>query len=192
MKDLFTKRLALLAVTLIVGYLLIRLILSNSQTPIVFELFAAIIGFALTVLTTSILLSKQTEAELSKEESIQFLNLKMSMYQELLNQLEDIIMKRSIKWEDIVELRLLNQRIAFIGSPEVLLSFNKFVRVFADFSRSEVMTEEMIDKLLDEMSKLTVDIRNDLFQNDTKVLSKEQIQSLILSSNEILDIDKPA
>jgi len=192
LKDLFTKRLALLAVTLIVGYLLIRLILSNSQTPIVFELFAAIIGFALTVLTTSILLSKQTEAELSKEESIQFLNLKMSMYQELLNQLEDIIMKRSIKWEDIVELRLLNQRIAFIGSPEVLLSFNKFVRVFADFSRSEVMTEEMIDKLLDEMSKLTVDIRNDLFQNDTKVLSKEQIQSLILSSNEILDIDKPA
>lgn len=60
-----------LAGVVIFGYLLFRFILQNSEShPITFELFAALIGFTLTVLTTSLLLHRQTEAELSKEENI--------------------------------------------------------------------------------------------------------------------------
>ncbi|RMG85321.1 MAG: hypothetical protein D6714_06155 [Bacteroidetes bacterium] len=192
MKDLFNRRLALIAITVFFGYLLIRLVLSQEYPPIVFELFAAIIGFTLTILTTSALLSRQTEAELSKEESIQFLNLKMNIYLELLDQLKDIVTKRQVQREDIVEIRILNQRISFIGSPEVLIAFNRFARSFARFSRENEMTDEMIDQLLDEMSKLTVFIRQDLFQTDTKILNSTEIQNLIISSNEILDVEKPA
>jgi len=192
LKDLFNRRLALIAITVFFGYLLIRLVLSQEYPPIVFELFAAIIGFTLTILTTSALLSRQTEAELSKEESIQFLNLKMNIYLELLDQLKDIVTKRQVQREDIVEIRILNQRISFIGSPEVLIAFNRFARSFARFSRENEMTDEMIDQLLDEMSKLTVFIRQDLFQTDTKILNSTEIQNLIISSNEILDVEKPA
>jgi hypothetical protein len=183
-------KIASIAAVVIFGYLLFRLIFRSNIEPIITEIFAAIIGFVLTVLTTSFLLSKQTEAELTKEENIQFLNLKMNLYLELLNQLQDIILKRKIGKEDIIELRLLNQRVSFISSPEVLVAFNKFVRVFAQISQNKEINEQLVDEILDELSKLTVFIRKDLFQTDTRILNNVEIEKLILSSNDILDIRK--
>ena len=135
-----------------------------------------------------LLLNKQTDAELRKEESIQFLNLKMSVYQELLKQLHDVISKRKIKKEDITELRLLNQQISFVASAEVLQAFNGFVKFFALQTKKENLDDKIIDDLLDEMSKLTVFIRRDLFQADKKELNSKEIEHLILSSNDLLDV----
>ena len=134
-------------------------------------------------------MNKQTDAELRKEESIQFLNLKMSVYQELLKQLHDVISKRKIKKEDITELRLLNQQISFVASAEVLQAFNSFVKFFAMQTKKENLDDKIIDDLLDEMSKLTVFIRRDLFQTDKKELNSKEIEHLILSSNDLLDIN---
>ncbi|MAT53499.1 MAG: hypothetical protein CMN32_03390 [Saprospirales bacterium] len=189
MRDKFLLRLILLTATVVFGYILIRTVLTSDFNPMVTELFAAIIGFALTVMTTSLLLSKQTEAELRKEESVQFLNLKMNIYVELLNQLKDIIAKKRINPDDVMELRLLNQRISFIGSPDVLVAFNKFVRAFAEIAHKQEKGDEMIDNLLDEMSLLTVHIRNDLFQTSKKHLNADEIKGIILSSDDLLDIN---
>ncbi len=178
-----------LAGVVIFGYLLFRFILQNSEShPITFELFAALIGFTLTVLTTSLLLHRQTEAELSKEENIQFLNLKMKIYLELVEQLQDVIAKRKITPEDVIELRLLNQKIAFIASPDVITAFNRFVRLFAQKAYLGKISDQDIDQLLDEMSHLAIVIRQDLFRLDTKELSAHDLEKLVLSSNELLDI----
>lgn len=180
--------LVLLAIVLVMGYLVLRIIFNDNTSAITFELFAAILGFTLTSLVTFLLLNKQTDAELRKEESIQFLNLKMSVYQELLNQLHDVILKRKIKKEDITELRLLNQQISFVASAEVLQAFNGFVKFFALQTKKENLDDKIIDDLLDEMSKLTVFIRRDLFQADKKKLNSKEIEHLILSSNDLLDV----
>ena len=180
--------LVLLAIVLVIGYLVLRIIFNDNTPAITFELFAAILGFTLTSLVTFLLLNKQTDAELRKEESIQFLNLKMSVYQELLKQLHDVILKRKIKKEDITELRLLNQQISFVASAEVLQAFNGFVKFFALQTKKENLDDEIIDDLLDEMSKLTVFIRRDLFQADKKKLNSKEIEHLILSSNDLLDV----
>lgn len=181
--------LALIAIVLALGYLVLRIIFNDTTPAITFELFAAILGFTLTTLVTFLLLNKQTDAELRKEESIQFLNLKMSVYQELLKQLHDVISKRKIKKEDITELRLLNQQISFVASAEVLQAFNSFVKFFAMQTKKENLDDKIIDDLLDEMSKLTVFIRRDLFQADKKELNSKEIEHLILSSNDLLDIN---
>jgi hypothetical protein len=180
----------LIAVTVVFGYLLFRLVLKESDQPITFELFAALIGFSLTILTTSLLLHRQTEAELSKEENVLFLNLKMKVYLELIDQLQDVIMKRRITDEDILELRLLNQKIAFIASPEVLQAFNKFVRYFSELAEkeSEIKPGE-IDNLMDELSTLSVYIREDLFNRSDQILDTEEIRKLVISSNEELDLE---
>ena len=180
--------LVLLAIVLVIGYLVLRIIFNDNTPAITFELFAAILGFTLTSLVTFLLLNKQTDAELRKEESIQFLNLKMSVYQELLKQLHDVILKRKIKKEDITELRLLNQQISFVASAEVLQAFNGFVKFFALQTKKENLDDKIIDDLLDEMSKLTVFIRRDLFQADKKKLNSKEIEHLILSSNDLLDV----
>lgn len=181
--------LVLIAIVLVLGYLVLRIIFKDTTPAITYELFAAILGFTLTALVTFLLLNKQTEAELRKEESIQFLNLKMSVYQELLKQLHDVISKRKIKKEDITELRLLNQQISFVASAEVLQAFNNFVKFFALQTKKENLDDKIIDGLLDEMSKLTVFIRRDLFQTDKKELTSKEIERLILSSNDFLDIN---
>lgn len=180
--------LVLIAIVLVIGYLVLRIIFNGGTPAITYELFAAILGFALTSLVTFLLLNKQTEAELRKEESIQFLNLKMNVYQELLKQLHDVISKRKIKKEDITELRLLNQQISFVASAEVLQAFNSFVKFFAIQTKKENLDDKIIDDLLDEMSKLTVFIRRDLFQADKKELNSKEIEHLILSSNDLLDV----
>ncbi len=177
----------LMAIVLTLGYLVLRIIFNGSSPNITFELFAAILGFTLTALVTFLLLNKQTEAELKKEESVLFLNLKMSVYQELLQQLQDVITKKKINKEDIIELRLLNQRISFVASAEVLQAFNDFVKFFAHQTTKENLDETIIDSLLDEMSKLTVYIRRDLFQADKKELKVSELRRLILSSNDLLD-----
>ncbi|MAU15965.1 MAG: hypothetical protein CMH46_10560 [Muricauda sp.] len=179
--------LALMAVILTMGYLVLRTIFNSAAPDITFELYAAILGFTLTALVTFLLLNKQTDAELRKEESILFLNLKMSVYQELLRQLQDVITKKRISKEDIIELRLLNQRISFVASAEVLEAFNAFVKFFAHQTSRDSLDETIIDSLLDEMSKLAVYIRRDLFQIDKKELNVEELQRLILSSNDLLD-----
>jgi hypothetical protein len=183
------SELFLITIVLVVGYLLFRTIFNSSFEPITTELYAAILGFILTALITFLLLNKQTEAELRKEESIQFLNLKMNVYQELLKQLHDVINKRKISKEDIIELRMLNQRISFIASPEVLEAFNNFVKFFTLQTKKNKLDDHIIDSLLDEMSKVTVFIRRDLFQTDKKELNSEEIEKLILNSNDLLDID---
>ncbi len=179
--------LALMAVILTMGYLVLRTIFNSAAPDITFELYAAILGFTLTALVTFLLLNKQTDAELRKEESILFLNLKMSVYQELLRQLQDVITKKRISKEDIIELRLLNQRISFVASAEVLEAFNAFVKFFAHQTSRDSLDETIIDSLLDEMSKLAVYIRRDLFQIDKKELNVEELQRLILSINDLLD-----
>ncbi len=183
-----TPILVLITIVLVLGYLVLRIIFNGDTPAITFELFAAILGFTLTSLVTFLLLNKQTDAELRKEESIQFLNLKMSVYQELLKQLHDVISKRKIKKEDITELRLLNQQISFVASAEVLQAFNGFVKFFALQTKKENLDDKIIDDLLDEMSKLTVFIRRDLFQADKKELNSKEIEHLILSSNDLLDV----
>ena len=183
-----TPILVLITIVLVLGYLVLRIIFNGDTPAITFELFAAILGFTLTSLVTFLLLNKQTDAELRKEESIQFLNLKMSVYQELLKQLHDVISKRKIKKEDITELRLLNQQISFVASAEVLQAFNGFVKFFFFFTKKENLDDKIIDDLLDEMSKLTVFIRRDLFQADKKELNSKEIEHLILSSNDLLDV----
>tara|TARA_R110002049_G_scaffold298365_3_gene488049 strand:- start:2641 stop:3072 length:432 start_codon:yes stop_codon:yes gene_type:complete len=119
--------LVIIAIVLVIGYLMLRIIFNGSTPDITLGFFAVILGFTLTSLVTFLLLNEQTDAELCKEESIQFLNLKMSAYQELLQQLYNVITKIKISKEDIIGLRLLNQHISYAASAEILQGFNSFL-----------------------------------------------------------------
>ena len=172
------------------AYLLFRTVLQESEHPITFELFAALIGVSITIVLTSILLNRQTTAELRKEENILFLNQKMKVYNELIDQLYDIISKKNILEEDIIEIRLLNQKLAFIASQGVLLSFSKFSHSFAMLAKQDAISNDDIDLLLLELSQMSVYIRQDLLHNSPRDMDDPKtIQKAILESNQNLDIE---
>jgi len=134
------------------------------------------------------LLGKQTENELNKEVRIRYLTLKTTIYQELIRQLEDIVRKEKITHEDIIELRLLSQRMIFIAGENVLVAFNKFVIRFVRLSKNEKISEKDLDDLLDEMSMVSVEIRNDILDNKAKQdMDVQSFEKLILKTNELMD-----
>ena len=134
------------------------------------------------------MLGKQTENELNKEVRIRFLTLKTTIYQELIRQLEDIVRKEKITHEDIIELRLLSQRMIFIAGENVLVAFNKFVIRFVKLAKNEKISEKDLDDLLDEMSMVSVEIRNDILDNKVKQdMDVQSFEKLILKTNELMD-----
>ena len=134
------------------------------------------------------MLGKQTENELNKEVRIRFLTLKTTIYQELIRQLEDIVRKEKITHEDIIELRLLSQRMIFIAGENVLVAFNKFVIRFVRLAKNEKISEKDLDDLLDEMSMVSVEIRNDILDNKAKQdMDVQSFEKLILKTNELMD-----
>ena len=165
------------------------MVLNSEKTePFTYEIFAAIIGFTITALTTWSLLGKQTENELNKEVRIRFLTLKTTIYQELIRQLEDIVRKEKITHEDIIELRLLSQRMIFIAGENVLVAFNKFVIRFVRLAKNEKISEKDLDDLLDEMSMVSVEIRNDILDKKAKQdMDVQSFEKLILKTNELMD-----
>lgn len=172
------------------AYLLFRTVLEQSDHPVTFELFAALIGVSITVLLTSILLKRQTGAELRKEENVMFLDLKMKTYTELIEQLQDIISKKNVLEEDMIEIRLLNQKLTFIGSEEVLIAFNSFSRCFARLALKDGIDDDDIDELLEELSEMSVYIRKDLMHTAPRKLDSEaKIRAAVRKSNENLDIE---
>lgn len=183
------KKLIIIALILFFGYLILRMVLNSEKSePFTYEIFAAIIGFTITSLTTWSLLGKQTENELNKEVRIRFLTLKTTIYQELIKQLEDIVRKEKITHEDIIELRLLSQRMIFIAGENVLVAFNKFVIRFVKLAKNEKISEKDLDDLLDEMSMVSVEIRNDILDNKAKQgMDVQSFEKLILKTNELMD-----
>ena len=134
------------------------------------------------------MLGKQTENELNKEVRIRHLTLKTTIYQELIRQLEDIVRKEKITHEDIIELRLLSQRMIFIAGENVLVAFNKFVIRFVRLAKNEKISEKDLDDLLDEMSMVSVEIRNDILDNKVKQdMDVQSFEKLILKTNELMD-----
>ena len=134
------------------------------------------------------MLGKQTENELNKEVRIRHLTLKTTIYQELIRQLEDIVRKEKITHEDIIELRLLSQRMIFIAGENVLVAFNKFVIRFVKLAKNEKISEKDLDDLLDEMSMVSVEIRNDILDKKAKQdMDVQSFEKLILKTNELMD-----
>jgi|GEM_PF-537967 len=172
------------------GYLLVRSILDSSRVaPITFELYAALLGVILTALITFALLSKQTQAELNKEESIKFLDLKISVYTELIHQVQDIMTKSEITDIDMIEIRLLNQKITYVASVEVLDAFNRFADGFAQKARKERISDKDIDDLLLRLSDVSLAVREDLLSSREPKEVREKVRMRLLSSNKFLDLD---
>ncbi len=178
------------AIITVFGYLLVRTILDSKVVmPITFELYAALLGVILTALITFALLSKQTQAELNKEESIKFLDLKINVYTELINQVQDIMSKAEITDIDMIEIRLLNQKITYVASVEVLEAFNRFADEFARKARKEKISDSDMDDLLLRLSDVSLAIREDLLSSRESEAVRKKVRERLLSSNKYLDIE---
>jgi hypothetical protein len=148
-----------------------------------YELTAGLIGVIVTTLITFLLLNKQTNAELKKEENIMFLDLKAKIYTELMAQIQDILTKGEVKEIDLIEIKILNQKIAFIASEKVLEAFNEFSALFSEIARVADVTDKEEHMLFESLSKVSVAIREDLLHHKIDHTDTQRVKELVISSN---------
>ncbi len=145
------------------GYLFLRYAYRVAdQFPFSQEIVLVILGTIVTMFITAILLNKQTEVELKKEENIKFIDLKTSIYIELIEHLEEVILDGNIDERDKIKLRILAHKLAIVASHGVLQQFEKFIEEFNKIASDEMVDTGDINTLMDELAELSIYIRKDL------------------------------
>ena len=188
--------LALSIVLIVLSYLFFRYAYDFADGwPFSQEIILAFVGAIITILITAVLLNKQTEVELKKEESIKYLELKSSIYMDLLDHLQKIFLAGEATEADIITLKFLNHKLALVADPVVLMQFEQFIRTFTrrvespDEGEESEISDEDEDILMRELAKLTVAIRHDLIgQLDAQeAISLKRIAQQIHRNSDILE-----
>ena len=154
----------LLSILLVVGgYWFLRYAYQVADAaPFSQEIVLVILGTIITILITAILLNKQTEVELKKEENIKFIELKTDIYLQLFDHLEQIILDGNADQKDKIKLRILAHKLAIVSSPEVLKQFKDFLESFVTVTKDDLVGKSDTNILMDELAELSIYIRKDL------------------------------
>ena len=145
------------------GYFFLRLAYHMSdKMPFTQEIILIVLGTLATVLITAMLLNKQTEVELQKEQSIKFLELKSETYQKIIDLMEEIVQKKVVSEDDKNRLIFNTHRIALVASPGVLDEYQNFLKVFNMETKDGIVSVEDANRLNQALARLTIFIRKDL------------------------------
>ena len=181
----------LLSIVLVVGgYWFLRYAYKVADAaPFSQEIVLIILGTIVTIFITAILLNKQTEVELKKEENIKYVELKTDIYLQLFDHLEQIILDGNADLKDKNKLRILANKLAIVASPEVLTQFEKFLEKFAHVTEDDVVGKGDTNILMDELAELSVYIRKDLIgELDTRSgIDEKELAKQIIDNTEALE-----
>ena len=173
--------LALTFLTLIAGYVYLRYAYKvTDSTPFTQEIVLIILGTVATIFITALLLNKQSAVEIEKEQNIKFLDLKAQTYERLLDLIEEMSLKSHFSEAEITKLQFTTHRLAIFASPTVLNEYTNFLELLSRISKDATFSND-IDKLSEALSRLTIEIRFDLLEenNSQKIYSIAQIKNII-------------
>lgn len=155
--------LSLTATVVVGGYAFLRYAYRvMDQMPFTQEIVLIILGTVATVLITAMLLNKQTEVELKKEQSIKFIELKSEIYMDFISHIEQLMLDKAVTEQDHVRLQFLTHKLAMVASPAVLEQYQQFLEVFNRSARDASLDRSEGSAISTALAELTVKIRQDL------------------------------
>lgn len=159
----------LLAIGLaLASYLFFGLFLRGDVPSYAVEIAAALMGSLITVIITMLLLARQSESELLRERNVRLLDAKIKVYDGLIDAVKVIVRTGQVGPEQQLEIQMLNQRLSFYASTEVLRAFNAFAQTFARVAEDQKVTQFEQQGLLDVLGELAVRIRYDLASEEDR------------------------
>ncbi|BCX87934.1 hypothetical protein MIN45_P0301 [Methylomarinovum tepidoasis] len=176
----------LTAIIFVGGYFFLRAAYHLAEPmPFTQEIVLVVLGTLATILITAILLNKQTEVELTKEQNIKFLELKSSIYMDLLHYLEGLFHQPQVTEDDVVRLQFLTHKLAISASPGVLQRFQQVLRIFAAAVRDHRFDHRERDDLHEALAELTIAIRRDLIGelDAESCISAQEIERRVRANN---------
>ncbi|SHE21085.1 hypothetical protein [methanotrophic endosymbiont of Bathymodiolus puteoserpentis (Logatchev)] len=177
--------LLLTAIIIIGGYLLLRYEYKiTDEMPFAQEVVLIVMGTLMTVLITALLLNKQTEVELKKEQSVRYMELKSQLYLSIIDDIEKVLGKAELSQMDLLHLEFFSHRLAIAASPSVLEEYGRFVSEISSTVSDMTLNSIESDIISRALARLTIHIREDLIgQNDRENhIDPDQLNSRILSN----------
>ncbi len=173
----------------VAGYIFLRLAYHvTDELPFSQEWVLIILGTLVTITLTALLLNKQTEIELKKEERAKFLDLKTRIYFELLDHIQDVVVKGRTDPTEALRMRMLSHKLAIVASPDVLRQYHHFLEIYRRHLQNLELDASETEDIMDELAKLTLKIRADILGEaacaDTD-LSEAETDRIILANNDI-------
>ncbi|MGV6815698.1 MAG: hypothetical protein ACWA44_00330 [Thiotrichales bacterium] len=143
-----------------------------------------VMGTLMTVLITALLLNKQTEVELKKEQSLRYLELKSELYMDIIHDLEQVLAHTELTERDLLHLEFFSHRLAIAASPQVLDEYSRFVTTISTSLSDMALNDDESDDISRALARLTVHMREDLIgQSDREYrIDPAQLNSRILSN----------
>ncbi len=155
--------LSLTAIVVVGGYAFLRYAYKvMDRAPFTQEIVLILLGTVATVLITAMLLNKQTEVELKKEQSIKFIELKSEIYMDFIAHIEQLMLEKAVTEQDHVRLQFLTHKLAMVASPAVLMQYQGFLEVFNCSARDASLDKRDGGAISTALAELTVKIRQDL------------------------------
>jgi len=173
-------------ITLLAGYAFLRYAYNvTDHFPFTQEIVLIILGTLATIFITSLLLNKQTEVEIEKEQNIRYLDLKTRTYQLLLDLIEEMSLQKNFSDKELIRLQFISHKLAVIASPEVIDEYQSFLNVIQKLSLDNSFGGEMME-LNTSLASLTLQIRKDILgKNDSLVYSNHKIDQMIKENSRI-------
>ncbi len=154
--------LTLSLLTLLAGYAYLRYAYRvTDHFPFTQEIVLILLGTVATVFITSLLLNKQTAVEIEKEQNVRHLELKSSIYQQLLDLLEEMSLVDQFGRSEFTRLQFITHKLAIVAAPEVLDEYHSFLEVVRAISTDKSFIGDAA-QLHQALGSLTIKIRADL------------------------------
>ncbi len=155
--------LALLLACIVAGYLGFRYFYGISgDFPFSQELLLVFIGAIATVLITALLLNQQTELELRKEGQVLLLDRKAEVYAQMIEHIGEMVEKGRMAADQVAELRVLNHKLAMVGSADVIARFNDVLARLDAAVNDQHMEPHEKDRIMHSVAVLSYHMRRDL------------------------------
>jgi len=124
---------------------------------------------------------------MQKERNVELLKQKIAVYAGLIDRLEEIMRKGEVSLEDEIAIQMLNLRLSFVASTDVLKKFNEFARQFSLVAADRKVTDQERAELLDALGELSTTIRHDLSseedrRQEKKLFSEEDLKNLVMAN----------
>ena len=178
-------------ITLIAGYAYLRYAYTvTDHFPFTQEIVLIILGTLATIFITSLLLNKQTEVEIGKEQNIRYLELKTTIYKLLLDLLEEMALLDNFTDKELIKLQFITHKLAVIASPEVLEEYQNLLQVIKTIADDKSFLGD-ISQLNNSLSALTLQIRKDILGNNPSLnYSDHKIKKMIKDNSKISIVNK--
>ncbi len=132
--------------------------------PFAQELILVFLGAIATTLVTSMLLNKQTELELQKEAKVMLFDQKHQIYMDTIEKVAEIVEKRAFDSKIFDDLRVLNHKVAMIGSVSVIETFYKVLQKMQSGFQDGNIQQQEAETIMHFLAEVTFEMRKDLLQ----------------------------